>query len=256
MTITLAIFLGLVQGIAEFLPISSSGHLILFQRLLNLPEDMMLFNIILHVATLLAVLIVFRKRIWQLVKKPFQKTNFALLIATIITVSFVLIFKDFIDRTMGASVLPFTFMITAVILVIASFLQDRPRKTNLINTGNVTYTSSIATGFAQGLAVIPGFSRSGFTITAGLASGLDKERAAEFSFLMSIPIIIAALAYELVSNPIPTNIAPTPVIFGFIAALLSGIFAIKFMLHIIKNVKLYWFSVYLIILSIITLIIL
>ncbi|MCL2851335.1 MAG: undecaprenyl-diphosphate phosphatase [Firmicutes bacterium] len=260
MGITLAIFLGFVQGITEFLPVSSSGHLILAQELFSAPQDMMLFNIILHVATLLAVLVVFHKRIWQLVRKPFQKANYCLLLATVITVTFVLLFKDWIDGMFGASVLSVTFMITAVVLVIASFLQDDNRSSKFSplyrNNGHPTYYSSFFTGLAQGLAVIPGFSRSGFTISAGLATGVSKEKAAEFSFLMSIPIIIAALVYELVSSPIPSNISPAPVIVGFIVALVSGIFAIKFMLHIVKRVKLYWFSLYLIVLSIITLIVL
>jgi len=294
MTILVAIFLGIVQGLTEFLPVSSSGHLILFQSILNLPDDMMLFNIILHIATLLAVLFVFRKRIWQLIRHPFNKTNYALIMATIVTVGFVLLFKDFIDRTMTASVLPITFMITAIVLFSTTFvgreknkstteltlstaeekatatetkksentkkrrsffLSSSSRANTVVDSSTqkeISYTSALATGLAQGLAVVPGFSRSGFTISTALATGTSRERAAEFSFLMSIPIIIAALVYELISNPNPAPIAPLPLMLAFVAALVSGIFAIKFMLKLVKKIQLYWFSIYLIVLSIIT----
>jgi len=247
--IFIAIFLGIVQGLTEFLPVSSSGHLILFQRILNLPEDMLLFNIILHIATLLAVLIVFRKRIWHLVRHPFNKTNLALILATIVTVGFVLLFKDFIDRTLTARILPITFMITAIVLFSTTFIKD---KSLLPDDKEITYISALSTGLAQGIAVVPGFSRSGFTISTALATGTKRERAAEFSFLMSIPIIIAALVYELISNPSPTLGPALPLIFAFVTALISGIFAIKFMLKLVKKIKLYWFSLYLIILAIIT----
>ncbi|MCL2755459.1 MAG: undecaprenyl-diphosphate phosphatase [Firmicutes bacterium] len=249
MNIFIAIFLGIVQGFTEFLPVSSSGHLILFQHIFNLGDDLLLFNILLHIATLLAVLFVFRKRIWELVKNPLNKTNLALVLATIVTVGFVLVFKDFIDQTMGANVLPITFMITAILLFSTTFIE--PSK-SLVPNKPITYTSALFTGLAQGIAVVPGFSRSGFTISTALFTGTNRERAAEFSFLMSIPIIIAALIYELISNPSPSLGNPVPLVLAFIAALVSGIFAIKFMLNIIKKVKLYWFSLYLVILSIVT----
>lgn len=259
MSILLALFLGLVQGLTEFLPVSSSGHLILAQHLLNMPEDLLLFNILLHIATLLAVMIVFYKRIWNLVRHPIQPTNLYLIIATAITVGFVLLFNDLIEGTFTPRVLPITFLITATLLYSTTFFGDKstpdipaPFKVKK----PLTLTTAVAAGLAQSIAVIPGFSRSGFTITAALATGTKRERAAEFSFLMSIPIIIAALVYELISNPAPTIPSAGPMIIAFLAALVSGIFAIRFMLHIVKKIKLGWFSLYLVILSIVTMFIL
>ena len=252
MNVFVAALLGLIQGVTEFLPVSSSGHLILVQRLLGMNDDMLLFNIILHIATLLAVLIVFHKTIWRLIRKPFNKTNLALVLATVVTVGFVLVFKDIIDATFSAAVLPVTFMITAIILFSTAFFKDK----TFLKNNEFTYRSALATGLAQGIAVVPGFSRSGFTISAALATGTSREKAAEISFLMSIPIIIAALVYELVSNDTPITLDLFPTIIAFVVALISGIFAIKFMLKIVRNIKLYWFSLYLVVLSIFTTIIL
>ena len=155
------------------------------------------------------------------------------------------LFKDFIDRTFTANVLPVTFFITAIVLFGTGFLSREG--------GEVTKKSAIATGLAQGVAVVPGFSRSGFTISTALAAGVKREAAAEFSFLMSIPIIIAALVYELMSGGgTLAGVGFGSLVVAFFAALVSGIFAIKFMLKIVKNVKLYWFSIYLIVLALVT----
>jgi len=253
MAIWMALILGLVQGITEFLPVSSSGHLILLQSIFNLPDDLMLFNILLHVATLLAVVIVFRRRIWELVKNPFQPTVYALILATAITVAFVLVFGDLLERTFTARVLPVTFMLTAILLVLISFSSE-PVIPGTMFLNPRPLKVGIATGLAQGLAVIPGFSRSGFTISAALASGVNRERAAEFAFLMSIPIIIAALVYEIAGagGSVSVGVGAVPLIIAFIAALLSGIFAIKFMLKIVRNIKLYWFSAYLVLIAILS----
>jgi undecaprenyl-diphosphatase len=255
MTIWLALLLGLTQGLTEFLPVSSSGHLLLFQRILRLPADMLLFDIILHIATLCAVIIVFRKKIWHLIKNPFCKTNIALLIATVITCTMVVLFKDTIDRAFTYRILPFTFMITAVVLFLTSFLSDkgtRHRAEDKAESNN-TYKTAVAAGFAQGLAVIPGISRSGSTIAAALFTGTRREDAAEFSFLLSITIIVASFLYEIISKPVVLAVAPVPLVFAFLAAMVSGIFAIKFMLRIVKNIKLYWFSAYLCVLAVVLL---
>ena len=241
----MALFLGILQGITEFLPVSSSGHLILAQHIFNMPDNMLLFNIILHIATLCAVIFVFHKKILQLIRKPFCKINLCLLLSTVITCAFVILFKDFIDSTFTPKVLPFTFLITAIVLYSTTFFKPK--------YPDVGYPSAAAVGFTQFIAVIPGLSRSGVTISTMLASGVKRETAAEYSFLMSIPIIIASFVYELlnVGGNIAIDIVPTMV--AFIAALASGILAIKFMLKIIKNVKLHWFSLYLVILSIVCL---
>ena len=244
MSILLALFLGIVQGLTEFLPVSSSGHLILFQHLFKVPDDMLLFNIILHLATLLAVIIVFRKRIWLLIKKPLNKTNLCILLATVITCTIVVLFKDIIDKTFTYKILPFSFLVTAILLFLTTFIK--PKETHEVN-----YPSAAVTGIVQAIAVVPGLSRSGTTISMLLANGVNREKAAEFSFLMSIPIIIASFVYELLDIDSGTSIEVAPTIVAFIAALLSGIIAIKFMLKMIQNVKLHWFSIYLVITAIV-----
>ena len=244
MTIFQGIILGLIQGIAEFLPISSSGHLMLAMHLFETGEAAMMVMIILHIATLIAVLYVFRKKIWELMKKPLCKTNLCLALATLVTVVFVLLFKDFIDSAITVRALPITFIITAIILYSTTFLESGEK--------DVDYPRAAAVGLAQGLAVIPGFSRSGFTISAGLAAGIKREKAAEFSFLMSIPIIIASFVYEIMGGGLSavSSIPLFPLIVSFLVALVSGVFAIKFMLHIICKVSLGWFSGYLVVLAV------
>lgn len=237
--------LGLVQGLTEFLPVSSSGHLLMMQKLFGLKDVPLLFDIILHMATLFAVLIVFRKKILELIKKPFCKTNYCLLIATVISCAMVVIFNQLFDLTREYKILPITFLVTAIVLFAVTML---PKK-----EGEIEYKTGIAAGIAQGIAaVIPGVSRSGSTITASLATGVGREKAAEFAFLMSIPIIVASFVYELISSPEAISAVPLlPLCFGLAAALAAGIFAIKFMLKLVKNIKLYWFSIYLVIISVI-----
>jgi len=248
MAIWMAIILGLIQGVTEFLPVSSSGHLMLGQKFLGLENDLLLFDIFLHIATLCAVLIVFRKKIWELIQKPFCKTNYCLVIGTVITCAIVLVFKDWIDSTMTYKVLPITFLITAIVLFAVTMLP----KQKDVGEGEIKYKTGIVAGIAQGIAVIPGISRSGSTIAASLATGVKREEAAEFAFLMSIPIIIASFLYEVVSNGSASLSAPPlALIGGFVAAFVSGIFAIKFMLKLVKHVKLYWFSIYLTVLSVV-----
>ena len=254
LTIWIAIFLGLTQGLTEFLPVSSSGHLMLAERFFGIMESSLMFSLILHLATLCAVVIVFRKKIWELIKHPLNKTNYNIIIATIISCSLVLIFKDYIDRAFTFYILPFTFLITAIILLIVSFFRTTP---NITKDGTtVTYKTSIFAGIIQGIAVIPGISRSGATISAALATGTSREEAAEFSFLMSIPIIVASFTYELISSPESLGSIPFfPMLVAFLTAFVAGIFAIKIMLAVVKKIQLYWFSIYLTALSILLLII-
>jgi undecaprenyl-diphosphatase len=247
MSIGLAILLGLVQGLAEFIPISSSGHLLLVQYIFGVNVDLLAFYVVLHIATLFAVLLVFRKKVWQLICNPFCRTNYCLLVATIITCAMALVFNDWIDNVMTYRVLPITFMITAIVLFCISFVENKSG-----DTGEVQYKTGFAAGLAQGIALIPGISRSGATISASLATGENRERAAEFAFLMSIPIIIASCVHQVAFNPSGFGaVSALPLIAGFVTAFVSGVFAIKFMLHVIKRVKLYWFSAYLVALSIV-----
>jgi len=246
MEIWMAIILGLVQGLTEFLPVSSSGHLLLLQHFFGIEDSPLLFDIILHLATLTAVIIVLRKKIWQLIRKPFQKTTYCLVIATAITCVMVLIahFAGWTDLMRDYRILPVTFMITAIALFVVTMLPKREKE--------VGFKTGIIAGIAQGIAVIPGISRSGATIAASLATGVKREEAAEFAFLMSIPIIIASFVFEIISSGgAIASMSFWPVALGFLAALVSGIFAIKVMLALVKRIKLYWFSIYLVVLSIV-----
>jgi len=198
------------------------------------------------VATLLAVVIVFRKTIWELIRKPFCKFNLCLVLSTAITCGLVLIFKDTIDKTFTYAILPFSFLATAIILFLTSFIKGKGDE--------VGFKSAMVVGLAQGIAVVPGLSRSGTTISALLMSGVEKTSAATYSFLMSIPIIVASLLLEILTirgEGGATHLELLPTFVAFIAAFLSGILAIKFMLNIIRRVKLHWFSLYLVVLAVV-----
>lgn len=231
-----ALFLGLLQGIAEFLPVSSSGHLLLFGHLFGITDGGLLFNIILHTATLLAVVAVYRNRLHELF-------SWKIVIATAVSCAFVLIMKDFIGRFFTIRVLPFAFIITAVVLALPAVMKPKQNARH--------WTHAVAQGFAQGVAVVPGFSRSGFTITAGMLAGQDKTSSADFSFLMSVPIVVASLLYEIVSGGEVIAVSLGNIVLAFAAAFVSGIAAIKFMLRIIRGIDLRWFSLYLFTLGVI-----
>ena len=259
MSILVALTLGIIQGLTEFLPVSSSGHLLLLNQLFGINGDFLFVSIILHFATLLAVIFVFWKDILNLIKHPLSKQAINLYIATIPTVIIVLIFKKFIESSFeNASLLPFCFMLTAVLLLITYFLSNRKNKADVEyeNYCEIKRTSALAMGISQGLAVIPGISRSGSTICTGLILGENRKESAKFSFLMSIPIIIASMLYEIIFSSSTASIQEIgilPLIVAFISAFLVGILSIKVMLKIVEKAKYYYFSIYLIILSIISL---
>jgi undecaprenyl-diphosphatase len=248
-TVLKALFLGIIQGLTEFLPVSSSGHLMVAQKWFGLPdaEEMLLFDIILHLATLFAVVLVFRKKIWELLRHPLCKTNYCLVLATVISCALVLILNPFLGE-IGYSVLPWLFLVTAAILLAAHFLT---KYVPAFPGSEPRYWQAALMGAVQGLAVLPGISRSGSTLAAGLASRMKREAAAEFSFLLSIPIIIASFVFSLISgggDAISFNWVH--VLVGGAGAFVCGLIAIKFMLAAIKHVQLYWFSIYLVILAI------
>lgn len=245
------VLLGIVQGLTEFLPVSSSGHLVFLDKIFGVDTGNFLFvSIILHVATLVSVVILYYKTIWDLVKHPFSKKTLMVVVATIPTVIIVLLFKGFFENAFNGSYLGVCFMFTAILLMITYF------KTNKKQTyKKITYTNAIGVGLMQGLAVLPGISRSGSTISANVLMGVGPEEATSFSFVLSIPIILASLLYEVfecvksgqalfVGSFVNLAVA-------FILALLSGIFAIKIMKKIAKTGKYYIFSIYLVIIAII-----
>lgn len=253
MTIWLGIFYGVLQGLTEFLPVSSSGHLVFFNGVFGSTCDFLFFSLLLHLATLFAVVVVLWKEIKFLVRNPFSPLAKNLYISTLITIVIVLVFEGFIKDAFAGTFLPICFMLTAFLLFVTEVYAQK--KTTPINT-----KKSVLMGIAQGIAVLPGISRSGATICTGILCGLSREEASRFSFLMSIPIILASMAYEVLGALTSgTGVIDTPIlpsIFGFVSAFLVGVFAVKFMLKALQKIKLWWFSIYLILLAIISLILL
>lgn len=252
MSFIYAIVLGIVQGLTEFLPVSSSGHMLLVNKIFGESGDFLFIAILLHLATLLAVIIVFRKEVWYLIRHPFSKEMKKLVVATIPTVIIVLIFESFIDNAFSGGLLPFCFLITALLLFIVDIKKSNPTK---IEKG-ISYKSAFLMGVVQGVAILPGISRSGSTICTGLLAGEKREEVAKFSFLMSIPIIIASMLYEILGaiiNNTPIFVGSAfPVILAFIVSFLVGIFAIKVMLKIVSKAKYFGFCIYLIIIAILS----
>ena len=238
------IFIGIIQGITEFLPISSSGHIVLFGSLFEL-DNLLLISIVAHIGTLFAVLFCYRKRLIEIIRHPIKdKTFFHLIIATIPSIILVLIFNSFLEDNFSAKTLVWGFIISAILLIIADFKKE--------STKPITKKSAIYMGISQGLALLPGISRSGSTLTCGLLVGVNKNEALDFSFLMSIPIIIASAVYEsfkLIKYQLTINWFG--IIIVMITSFIFGIISIKLMLKTIKKNKLYYFSIYLVVLSLI-----
>lgn len=260
MTIWLAMLLGLVQGLCEFLPVSSSGHLLLLQKMFGIDEGAMFFTVMLHIATLAAVLIVYWKLVWQLVKKPFQKTVGLLLLALVPTVILALLFKkvspfkEFYAAAEAGQHLGFCFLITTALLLLSDFLRvprNRQRKLKQMRA-----TDALIVGGLQGVGVMPGVSRSGSTISGALFAGLNRKAAADFSFLLSIPSIVGGAVLEI-PDAIEQGIGDihfTCVIAGMIVAGVTGYFAINLMLAAIKKRKLFGFAIYTAVLGVLILV--
>ncbi len=253
MDILQGIILGLVQGLTEFLPVSSSGHLILFKKLFGIDQEQfgLTFDIALHFATLIAVFIVFWPDIVAILKKPIQKLTGLLIIATIPAAVVGFFFDDYIEKiSQSGGFLGIAFLCTAVLMY---FSQKVPSKLKNIET--MTYTDAAVVGVMQGIAVMPGISRSGSTTSAGLIMGIEKEAAMRFAFLMSIPVIMGSAVLgvkDIVTQP--QTIAWGPIIAGMISAGLSGYFAVRFMLNFFKKRSLNVFSIYIAILGVLILI--
>lgn len=266
MSIWIVIILGIVQGACEFLPVSSSGHLVLFYNIFNVKNNTILLSVILHVATLLSVVFCYWKDIIKLIKNPFCNTNKKLVLATIPTVIIVLLLKKFVEKSFGGNYLIVGFLITAIVLVVAQllenkissrlqnnyFLSESATKSDITNI-NINNKQALMVGIAQGLAIFPGVSRSGSTIAMGLMCGVKKSEVADFSFLLSIPIILASLLFEIIDvsvNKISVGFNALTLGVGFLFSFISGLICIKLMLKFVKNSKLYWFSIYLVMLCI------
>jgi len=255
MDIFQAIILGIIQGLTEFLPVSSTGHLVIFEKIFG-KEPSLFFDTMLHAGTLIAVIVVLWKDIWEILKKPFQKLTLFLILATIPAVIASLVFDSSIKEIFkSAQFLGLCFLITTVFLVTAELLSRKYAKSDnnenlLKNAENMTWLDALIIGIMQAIAIPPGISRSGATISGGIFRKLNRDLAARFAFLMSIPAIMGAVVFQTkdlfdgktVENEI--IFSPVAVIIGTLTAAIVGFFAVKFMLKIIREKSLFGFAVY------------
>ncbi len=253
MTVLESIFLGVLQGLTEFLPVSSSGHLIIAEKLFDIDGNLF-FDVMLHVGTLLAVVIAFRKSLWETIRHPVaSKKLLYLTLASLPTFAVALVVKLFVpENLMGGMLLPIGFALTIVLLLLSKYLS-RP-KLRLQQTGILPV---LVTGLTQGIAVFPGLSRSGSTISVMKLFGVNATDSAEFSFLLSIPVILASAAVEGYEAFQTTLTVPWYcVVTGIIFAFGSGLVAIKTVMKVLKKDCWGWFAVYLFIPLVISLILL
>jgi len=231
--------LGLVQGLCEFLPVSSSGHLVLLQTILGLEEGALFLDTMLHVGTLFAVFAVYRKKLMELLRNPFQRLTWLLCASTLATVAVALLAGDLIDEAFEGELLGLGFLLTTLVLTLNQRLSPRGGR-------ELSYPKAIGVGLMQGIAILPGLSRSGSTISAARLMGLDKDAAAEYSFLLSIPAILGSLVLQL-PEVVEQGIAGVSwggILAGMAVAALSGYFAIRLMLRLIREKSLMPFAVY------------
>ena len=253
MAIWQAIVLGAVQGLAEFLPISSSGHLLLLQRWFSVTEGGLFFDVVLHLATLVPVCTVFYKRIVGILKKPYDKLLF-LIIATIPAGITGVALGSVIEQTfysvslLSACLLALTFVLTAVELFIAEIVVKKYKRRLPLKIHG-----ALVMGLAQGIAVMPGLSRSGTVLSAGAFMGINNDDNATFTFLMSIPVILGAglvSGYKAIKSGVFVAEMVLPTLFGAITAAVTGYIAVSFMLRIIKKSNYKWFGIYLLLLAV------
>lgn len=257
-----AIVLGIVQGLTEFLPVSSSGHLLMLQHFFGIKADsVLIFTLLLHVGTLISVLFCYWNDIWELIKelfitiadlvkgkglrlneRPVRKLGIMIIVASIPTAIIGILFKDtfegFYETLLPTGV---GLLFTGVLLWIA-----QNNKKNTMEIQDMTFKQALAVGTMQGIAICPGISRSGSTLFGGLKTGLQRDFAVKFAFLVSIPSILGSLVFEggsdAMASVVGTNMGP--VIAGCIASALSGVLAIKTMITVVRKLSLRYFSVY------------
>ena len=255
-----ALILGIVQGLTEYLPVSSSGHLAIGQALFGMQdgEDNLMFTIAVHVATILSTLVVLWKEISWIVKGVFEfKLNsetkyFLNILVSMIPVGIVgVFFKDEVEEIFGSGLLIVgcCLLLTAALLIFSDYARPRQKE-------QISWKDALVIGIAQACAVLPGLSRSGSTIATGLMLGNKKEKLAQFSFLMVIPPILGEALLDVMKavkgEAVMGNIGTVPLVVGFVAAFLSGCLACKWMIDIVKRGKLIYFGIYCAIIGVIT----
>lgn len=268
-----AVLLGLIQGLTEFLPVSSSGHLEIGKVLLGVEtSDDLLFTTMVHAATVLSTIIVFRKQIWDLLKGFFcglkdwkiakgedgrrslvcnDQTDYLLkMVLSMLPVLVVgLFFKDQVESLFGSIyVVGGALVVTALLLFFSDYASRPGRKSIFPANGyrnGISYWQAFAVGLGQAFAVVPGLSRSGTTISTGLICGVKREVMAQFSFLMVLVPILGETFLEVVGGEFgASSVGAVPLILGFVSAFISGLFACKVMIALVRKAKLSWFALY------------
>ena len=237
------IFLGIIQGLTEFLPVSSSGHLLLFRKLFGLAEAGLLLDTMLHLGTLLAILIIFRRDIWDMIRKPFSHLTLLVIVGTIPTAIIGLLFKDvFEDLARTGATVGWEFLVTGFVLWFADSSKHKGYK----KIEQITFVDAIIVGVLQGMAILPAISRSGLTIAGAFFRKIDRASAAKFSFLLSIPAIMGAVVIQVpdVMEMGQAAIGYRALAIGTLVAAVTGYLAVKWMLAIIQKGSLKVFAVY------------
>lgn len=254
-----SLILGIIQGLTEFLPVSSSGHLELGKAILgdnSIPEESLLFTVVMHFATALSTIVIFRKDIWEILRGLLQfkwneETQFSLkIIISMIPAAIIgVLFEEELEQLFGGSVLLVGFML--IITALLLWLADKAK-----NTGKpVSYSNAFVIGVAQAIALLPGISRSGSTISTSVLLGNDKTKAARFSFLMVVPLILGKIAKDLLDGNLTHTGNSTGLIAGFIAAFISGLFACTWMISLVRKSKLSYFAIYCLIVGVIAIVV-
>ena len=244
-----ALLLGIIQGLTEFLPVSSSGHLELGKAILgdtSVPEESLMFTVVVHFATALSTIVVFRKDIWEILRgllsfKWNEEAQFSakIILSMIPAVIVGLFFEEQLEALFGGNILLVGCMliVTAVLLWMADKAKDTQKK--------VSFPNAFVIGVSQAIAMIPGISRSGATISTSVLLGNDKSKAARFSFLMVIPLIVGKIAKDILGGDLTTGGGNISVlIIGFLAAFIAGLVACTWMIKLVKKSKLSWFAIY------------
>ena len=269
-----AVILGLLQGLTEFLPVSSSGHLEIGKVLLGVETtDDLLFTTMVHAATVLSTLVVFRKQIWNLLKGFFtglkdwklvkgtdgklalqcnDETDYLLKICvSMIPILIVgVFFKDFVEGLFGSIMVVGVALVVTAVLLFFSDMASKPGRKSVVAPDNtyrngISYWQAAAVGLGQSFAVLPGLSRSGTTISTGLICGVRRDVMAQFSFLMVLVPILGESFLEIVGGELgASSVGVTALVLGFVSAFLSGLFACKVMIALVKKAKLSWFALY------------
>lgn len=276
MDIIQALILSLIQGITEFLPISSSGHLIIIPKLLNWRDQGLAFDVVIHLGTSMAAIVYFREYIFDVVKgfmpKKFlsqkgkspsveikkRSRRFAYVIAVSMLPAAVvgLLFKAIIaNQLRSVTFVALNLLAWGIVLIMAEVYANRNQKHQPL--AQITYLKGFAIGLAQALALFPGTSRSGITISAALFSDLSRKDAVRFSFLMSIPVILGAgllSLFELLQNAGQNDVQILPILLGLLGAFISGLLAIHFLLNLIDKKGLLYFGAYRVILAVVLLV--